>query len=64
MIRKYGDAEAEPMRKCFGEVPAFIEENETTPIGMADEITGCPHEEGLDYPAGGGNPNVCLLERA
>jgi len=63
-IIKHEDPEAEPMRKWFsesdvrksekilGEVLAFIEENGVKSIGMADDIMGCPHEEGIDYPEG------------
>lgn len=63
-IIKYDGAEAEPMKKWFsesdirksektlGEVLAFIEENESKSVGMIEEIIGCPHEEGIDYPEG------------
>ena len=56
------DAEAEPMKKWFSEkdirksekilkeLLAFIEENNAKSIAMMEEIIGCPHEEGIDYP--------------
>ena len=58
------DAEAEPMKKWFsetdirksekvlGEVLQFIEENAVKSVGMVEQIIGCPHEEGIDYPEG------------
>ncbi len=63
-IMKHEDADVEPMKKWFsendlrkservlGEVLTFIEENNTKSIGMFDDIIGCPHEEGIDYPDG------------
>jgi len=30
----------------------FIRTREVKTIAMADRIIGCPHEEGIDYPAG------------
>ena len=63
IIEKEG-AEAEPMKKWFsnndvrksetilGKVLIFIEENKAKSIGMVDQIIGCPHEEGIDYPDG------------
>jgi len=58
------DAEAEPMKKWFSEkdirksekilaeLLAFIEENNAKSVAMVEEIIGCPHEEGIDYPEG------------
>lgn len=63
-IIKTEGAEVEPMKKWFsendvrksekilGEILEFIEENNATSVGMVDEIIGCPHEEGIDYPDG------------
>ncbi len=68
-IIKTEDAEAEPMKKWFsekdirksekilGELIAFIEENQAKSIAMLEEIIGCPHEEGIDYPEGESCPN-------
>lgn len=36
----------------LGEVLAFIDENEVCSVAMVEEIIGCPHEEGIDYPEG------------
>ena len=36
----------------LGEVLAFIQENEVSSVAMVEEIIGCPHEEGIDYPEG------------
>ncbi len=58
------DSEPELMQKWFsngdtrksenvlGELIAYIEENEAKSVVMLDEIFGCPHEEGIDYPEG------------
>ena len=63
-IIKNEGAKAEPMKKWFSEkdarksekilseVFAFIEKNEANSVGMLEEIIGCPHEEGIDYPEG------------
>ncbi len=63
IVKKEGD-EPEPMKKWFsendlrkseqilGEVLLFISENGAKSVGMVEEIIGCPHEEGIDYPEG------------
>lgn len=63
-IIKTEGAEVEPMKKWFsendvrksekilGQILGFIEENNATSVGMVEEIIGCPHEEGIDYPDG------------
>ena len=70
IIRSEG-AEAEPIKKWFtntdarraenilGEVLSFVEENLASSVIMADQIFGCPHEEGIDYPEGESCPD-CL----
>lgn len=34
-------------------VMAFVEKHEAASVVVAEEVLGCPHEEGVDYPAGG-----------
>jgi len=63
-IIPYEGAEPDPMKKWFSssdirksemvlkEVLEFIDENSAKTIGMLEEIIGCPHEEGIDYPEG------------
>jgi len=63
-IFKYEGSDVEPMKKWFSEsdlrksekflseVLAFIEENKVKSVGMIEDIIGCPHEEGIDYPYG------------
>jgi hypothetical protein len=59
------DAEPEPMKKWVSgstdvredpriqkEILAFLREQQVVQIVATDGIIGCPHEEGLDYPAG------------
>jgi hypothetical protein len=63
-IISHEEAEPEPMKKWFStsdlrkseqilrEVLAFIDENGAKTVSMIEEIIGCPHEEGIDYPEG------------
>lgn len=63
-IIRYDGAEVEPMKKWFSssdlrksehvlsEILGFIDEQEANSVSMIDEIIGCPHEEGIDYPEG------------
>ena len=58
------DAEPDPMKiwiskgdarkseKILSEVINFIEVNKAKTVTMVEEILGCPHEEGIDYPEG------------
>lgn len=39
-----------------GEVVNFLQEHNVAHAAFADRILGCPHEEGIDYPAGGPCP--------
>ncbi|TWX72663.1 hypothetical protein [Colwellia sp. C1TZA3] len=64
-IISHEDAEAEPMKKWFSssdlrkseqvisEILRFIDENRVKSVSMIQEIIGCPHEEGIDYPEDG-----------
>ncbi|CAM2832316.1 hypothetical protein [Pseudoalteromonas distincta] len=57
-------AAAEPMKKWFAstdlrkselvmsEILNFIDANEAKSVSMIQEVIGCPHEEGIDYPVG------------
>lgn len=57
-------AAAEPMKKWFAstdlrkselvmsEILNFIDANEAKSVSMIQEVIGCPHEEGVDYPVG------------
>jgi len=63
-IISYEGAEPEPMKKwlsstdvrksqkALGEILGFIDENGAKSVSMVEEIIGCPHEEGIDYPDG------------
>lgn len=35
-----------------GEILRFVKDHTAASIAMTDRITGCPHEEGVDYPEG------------
>ncbi|TFH88872.1 hypothetical protein [Vibrio ouci] len=70
-IIPYQGAEPEVIKKWFNEtdirkseiilneVLTFIDENSAQTVGMVEEILGCPHEEGIDYPEGESCPK-CL----
>jgi len=34
------------------ETATFLREHDARSVSMVDAIIGCPHEEGIDYPAG------------
>ncbi len=63
-IFKNKDSDAEPMKKWFsksdlrksekilGEILAFMDENKVKSVAIIEDIIGCPHEEGIDYPNG------------
>ena len=63
-IISHEGAETEPMKKWFSssdlrkseqvmsEILCFIDENGAKSVSMIQEIIGCPHEEGIDYPEG------------
>jgi hypothetical protein len=39
-------------RTACAEIAAFLGEHGVRSVAMVDTIIGCPHEEGIDYPAG------------
>ena len=50
-----GDVREDPF---VGEkVIAFVEKHEALSVFVAEEVLGCAHEEGVDYPAGGTCPS-------
>ena len=63
-ILNHDNAELEPMKKWFsssdlrkselilGEILSMIDDNGVNTVSMVEEILGCPHEEGIDYPEG------------
>ncbi len=52
MEKWFSDRDVRKSEKTLGELIAFIEKNEAKTVAMLDEIFGCPHEEGIDYPEG------------
>ena len=62
-------AEPDPMQKWYSgagdvrdddsileSISAFLRKHAVKSVVAADRIIGCPHEEGIDYPAGGKCP--------
>lgn len=52
MKKWYSDDDVMKEPDVFEEVLEFIETNGAKSVGMLDQIVGCPHEEGIDYPDG------------
>ena len=44
-------------RVIGGEILQFIQENGAKSVVMTEQIIGCPHEEGIDYPDGATCPH-------
>ena len=45
--------------RAIGEaIVEFVQRHDALSVGMADRITGFPHEEGIDYPDGAVCPSV------
>lgn len=42
--------------KVLAEILKTIRDNKVCSIAMPNKITGCPHEEGIDYPEGASCP--------
>lgn len=63
-IIRHDNADAAPINKWFSpsdlrkseavlkKVLGFIDENGAKTVSLVEEIIGCPHEEGIDYPQG------------
>jgi len=52
-MRKWtSNTDVRKSEKILGEVLSFIQENEAVSVAMVEEIIGCPHEAGIDYPEG------------
>ena len=49
-----GDLREDPF--VGDKVMAFVEKHDALSVLLAEELLGCPHEEGTDYPAGGTCP--------
>jgi hypothetical protein len=68
-IIKAEGAEVDPIRKWFTkddarraesvleEVLSFLSEQSAKSVVMIEQIFGCPHEEGIDYPEGEACPD-------
>ena len=53
ILKKWtSNTEVRKSELILGEVLAFIQENAVGSVAMVEEIIGCPHEEGIDYPEG------------
>jgi hypothetical protein len=52
MKKWYADNDIMKEPGVFEEVLEFIKTNDAKSVAMMDQIIGCPHEEGIDYPEG------------
>ena len=48
----FSESDIRKSERIIGEVLLFIENHEAKSVSMLDQIIGCPHEEGIDYPEG------------
>jgi hypothetical protein len=46
------EADARRDARILAEIMRFVQKHEVKSVAMTDRIIGCPHEEGIDYPAG------------
>lgn len=44
-------------KTILAEMAAFLKQHSVRSVVMVDEIIGCPHEEGIDYPTGESCPH-------
>jgi hypothetical protein len=64
-IIKADEVEADPLERWYSEdadvrddpsivaeIEAFLERQRVKTVAMSDQLIGCPHEEGKDYPDG------------
>ena len=54
-MNEAGDLREDPF--VGDKVMDFVEKHECASVFVAEEILGCPHEEGVDYPEGGTCPD-------
>lgn len=60
IIKKwFSETDIRKSETTLNEVLNFIDENNVQTVSMVEEILGCPHEEGIDYPEGESCPK-CL----
>ncbi|MGR5246887.1 hypothetical protein ACP3VU_19705 [Vibrio sp. PNB23_22_6] len=52
MKKWFSSSDIRKSEMVLKEVLEFIDENSAKTVGMVEEIIGCPHEEGIDYPKG------------
>ena len=45
------------------QISAFLREHQVLSVSMVDQIIGCPHEEGVDYPEGEACPRCPYWSR-
>jgi uncharacterized protein YecA (UPF0149 family) len=57
-VRKWsiGSGDIRQDESINNDVVSFLKEHNVAHATVADRILGCPHEEGIDYPAGGPCP--------
>lgn len=52
MKKWHTDRDVRKSEAIFSQLLLFMEENKCKSVGMVEQILGCPHEEGVDYPEG------------
>ena len=57
MKKWFSENDMRKSEKIFHELLAFTEDHAVKSIVMVEQIFGCPHEEGIDYPEGESCPD-------
>jgi len=52
MKKWFSSSDLRKSELVISEILNFIDENGAKSVSMIQEIIGCPHEEGIDYPEG------------
>jgi hypothetical protein len=52
MKKWFSESDIRKYEKILREVLSFIDNHNVKTVSMLDQIIGCPHEEGIDYPEG------------
>ena len=52
MNKWFSESDLRKSEKIISEVLSFIDKHNAKSVSMLDQIIGCPHEEGIDYPEG------------
>jgi hypothetical protein len=52
MNKWFSKSDVRKSETILSEVLSFISDNNAKSVSMLEQVIGCPHEEGIDYPEG------------